>query len=289
MTIQEILEDLKVDFVRSGNPHCRPGWVQLRRCPFCGSDKYHLGINLQQTYAACWKCGGHHLAFLFQELGLSRDEAWKTFKGVNTQGIAPKRERHQISCKEPAGRGPLQANHRAYLEERRFDPDQIQKIWGIEGIGISSRLSWRLYIPVYLRAEKVSWTARSISSEAKQRYISASADEEKINHKELLYGGDYCSHSVVVCEGPTDVWRIGPGAVALFGTAFSIAQVNKLRKIPNRFVCFDNEDTAQEKAEDLCNQLSCFPGTTENIVLDAEDPGEASEKEVKLLRKVARL
>lgn len=290
MTIEEILEDMKVPFLHAGeHHHCRPGWIQLD-CPFCGKDtqRFHLGWNLALNYTNCWKCGGHHPDQVFKELGLSTRKAADLARTLDTTE-APKRERTQISYAPPGGLGPLLGPHKRYLRGRGFDWREMQKIWQIQGIGLHTRYSWRVFIPIILRDVAVSWTSRSISSKAKQRYLSASAEEEAINHKHLLYGEDYCYHSIVVVEGPTDAWRIGPGAGALFGTAFTSAQVNRIVQHPCRYICFDSSPEAQARADELASELSAFPGITENIQLDAEDPGSASEKEIRLLRKAARL
>lgn len=286
MTIQELLKDLDVDFLESGHHHCRPGWIQLKHCVFCKSDNYHLGVNVAGLFAACWRCGGHSLYNILDELGVDRIK--DTFRGLKRDYI-PRERPKRTKLKEPAGRGPLLKAHLQYLEDRGFNPDKIQRLWHIEGIGRSSRLSWRIYIPILHRETKVSWTTRAIGDRVSQRYVSASAEEEAVNHKELIYGLDYCVHSIVIVEGPTDAWAVGPGAGALFGTAFTTAQLNKLSRIPNRFVCFDSSPPAQRKALGLTLELSAFPGATQNIVLDAKDPGSATPKELRLLRKAARL
>ena len=131
----------------------------------------------------------------------------------------------------------------------------------------------------------VSWTTRSISSKVEQRYISAAEDEESVPHKTLLYGEQHCSHAVCAVEGPFDAWRVGYGAVALCGTAYERAQVQRLSKYLVRAVWFDQEPTAQAKAKKLVNELSVFPGETFLINGDSADPGSASEKEIKQVRK----
>ncbi len=132
-------------------------------------------------------------------------------------------------------------------------------------------------------------TTRAIGDRVQERYISASFEQEAVNHKTLVYGSNYCQHSVVVVEGPIDAWRVGPGAGALFGTAFTPMQVLRLTKFPYRYICFDNSSVAQARARELAEELSVFPGTTEVIELDALDPGSASKKEIQLLRKHAKL
>lgn len=292
MTIQELLSELRIDFKQAGeHHHARPGWIQIRHCPFCRSDNYHLGWNVEINYASCWRCGGHRADKVLAALGVGREKAREILRYVEP-GFVQSRERSRISVLEPKGKGPLSNVHRLYLLRRGFTMEDISglaELWQVEGIGRAAKLGWRLYIPIVYRGVRVSWTTRAVGDKVAQRYISASADEEVINHKELVYGLDFCHHSVVVVEGPLDAWKIGPGAGAVFGTMFTTAQIKKLIKIPRRYVCFDSSPDAQRRAEDLANQLACFPGITENLLIDAKDPGEASPKELKLIRKVARL
>lgn len=289
MTLQEILEELNLEFVEGGeHHHSRPGWINLD-CPWCGrgSGKFHLGYNEEKGFFSCWKCGGHHPISVLTKIGLDYQAALEFFQGRTIAGSEIDRTRRGL--KEPAGRGPLKKPHREYLRGRGFDPDQIAELWQVEGIGLHSRLAWRLYIPIILDGQRVSWTTRAIGERVAQRYVAASAQEEAIPSKSLIYGQDYCLHAIVAVEGPTDAWRIGPGAGALMGTAFTSAQVRKLAKFSNRFLIFDNSSEAQARARKLAESLSCFPGTTEVLQIDAKDPGAATPREVALVRKHARL
>lgn len=292
MTIQDILNDLKIDYLESGHHHCRSGWLQIRSCPFCHSDNYHLGWNIQKSYGVCWRCGGHSVWSIFQAFGLRAEKIKQILPHL--RATTPRRE-HEIArvsqLIEPKNKGPLQDCHISYLEERGFDPHEIARLWRVEGIGLDlwEKLSWRLYIPIQFRGETVSWTTRSIGKNNTQRYISASEDKEKLSHKKLIYGIDFCRESIIIVEGPTDAWAIGPGAGALFGTAFTPAQIRLLLDYPRRYICFDSSIEAQRKAKHLASILSVFPGSTENIVTDAKDPAESSEKEIKLIRRVAGL
>lgn len=289
MTITDLLRDRGISFLEGNHRHARPGWVQID-CPWCGqqSQKYHLGYNLALKYWNCWRCGGKHPVQVLIKLGLAREEAEEAFRSADPEFVF-KRERSRLSLKEPKGRGPLLPQHRAYLRERGYDADEMEKIWQLEGIGLHPRLQWRIYIPITQKGVRVSWTSRSISLSAKQRYISASADEEVVNHKDVVFGLDYVKASVVICEGPFDAMKIGPGATALFGTTFSTAQVNQLIQIPYRYVCFDNSPTAQMKARDLARQLSIFEGETSTLELEVKDPGELSKSEIRKLRRACHL
>lgn len=292
MRIQDILTSLGIEFFEEGgHKHARPGWLQLD-CPFCGpnSKRFHLGYNLRAGYFHCWRCRGHNPFVVLTTLGASRRDAKDFYDG---REVAPGLEdRKRKGLAEPSGRESLEEQARCalYLWERGFRPEELIRLWSLEGIGRKGgRLAWRIYIPILYKDARVSWTSRAIGDKVQQRYISASAEEEAINHKHLIYGFDYCLHSIVIVEGPTDVWKVGPGAGGLFGTAFSSAQVRKLIKFPNRVICFDNSPEAQRRAGQLAEQLAPFPGRTLNIQLEADDPGSASKKEIKQLRKIAKL
>lgn len=187
----------------------------------------------------------------------------------------------------PEGVGSLLPIHEKYLKGRRFDPEELVKVWGIKGIGLAAKLAWRVWIPIVHKGEVISWTTRGVTDD-EPRYINARPSEERLGAKEVLYGGDLVKHAMIVSEGPTDAWRLGPGAVATMGTAHSRAQVNLIAKVPKRVICFDNEKAAQDRARRLCALLDPYPGQTIRVELDAKDAGSASPKEIKALRRMLK-
>lgn len=285
MSLLENLQDAGINYVSEGeHKHARPGWVQLD-CPFCGknSQKYHLGYSLSGNYFNCWKCGGHHAVPVLAELlDISFKKAEKLWKSTEPIGYEVEDRRGTLVL--PKGIKKLQPAHIKYLKSRGFSKADA-KLWQVQGIGLAAKLAWRLFIPIHYRGEVVSWTTRAIGRNVEMRYLSASAEQEAINHKHLLYGEDFVDHAVVCVEGPLDAWKIGPGAVASCGTGFSAQQVLRLSKYPIRVICFDTEVVAQRRAEALADQLAAFPGETYNVVLDAEDAAAASDREIRTLRK----
>ena len=52
-------------------------------------------------------------------------------------------------------------------------------------------------------------------------------EKSVVNYKDILYNMDRVQgEKVVVVEGITDVWRMGDGFVASFGTTLTSAQIN---------------------------------------------------------------
>jgi len=285
MNIIEILSDHNIDHRTEGHEHCRAGWVQID-CPFCSPDtqRFRMGINLKYAYANCWHCGHKTLTYVLLKL--------LNLPVKNIKDIADKIRPEQIEQFTHTGKylppknvTELLPPHKRYLQNRGFNIKKLKRLWSIQGIGLAARLQWHIFIPIIHHGQFVSWTTRSIADHPKNKYISAGSEEEAIPHKHLLYGEDYCHHSIVVVEGPADVWAGGPGFAAIFGLSYTNQQVKRISKYPVRAICFDNEPGAQQIARKLVNDLSAFHGETYNIILDSSDPGEATTYELRRIRK----
>jgi hypothetical protein len=286
MEITDVLDRCGVPYRTAGSHHhARDGWVQMD-CPWCGlgTEKFHLGYALSSGACHCWKCGKHSVReVLVEYLGVSFGKAKELLSGVNETYTAKEINRPKTAL-IPDGVVGLQKAHRQYLRSRGYDPRVIAAVWGVGGFGPVGPLKHRLYIPIKYKAQTVSWTTRAIG-DAGLRYVSASEEEESIGHKSLLYGEDYARGSIIVHEGPLDVWATGMGAVAVCGTGYTSAQVNRLSKYPVRVLCFDSEPVAQERARALADDLSGFAGETYVVTLETgSDAGEAHPDELAELR-----
>jgi hypothetical protein len=287
MTPEEICREYNIPFRQAGEDNnVREGFIGLH-CPYCGrpDDKFYLGWNLARRFMSCWSCGFIPAAKALAELaGIPFGKARSLLGEMEPAEWETDRAALRGRYVEPPRVTTMLMPHHKYLQGRGLNSEQVERLWGVGGIGIAERLQWRLFIPILYRGERVSWTTRTIGT-GEPRYISAPAECERISAKQILYGGDYVRHTAIVCEGPFDVWAVGPGAVGLSGIGFSAAQVLALSKIPNRVVCFDAEPAAQLRARQLVDQLAPFNGRTWNAVLDAKDPAAAGEKEIRALRK----
>lgn len=281
------MSQLRIDYKRPGqHHHVSQKYVGID-CPWCspGAASYKLGIRRDGRFATCWTCGSKPVSeALARASGRSYQEVRGLLGELDRQygPAVPLRGRLVL----PDGLEPLGPPHRRYLRQRGFDPERLERLWGLQGIGIAPELAWRVFIPAVWEGRTVSWTTRSIGDENPRRYLSARPEQEALSIKEILLGGDYVRHAVIVCEGPFDAMRIGPGAVSITGLVISPAQKAWLSRIPVRVVCLDAEPAAQRRAEQLCRDLALFEGRTENVVLDAKDPGSATEREIQQLRRL---
>lgn len=285
MLLRDLLVERRVPLAPQGHHHVTPGRLQVD-CPICtpGQSRWRLGIAENGHYASCWTCGRLPLVeTLAAVLSMSFSEIRQRLHVLDEPTRREKVVRGTL--KVPKGIGDLMRIHRRYLEDRGFDPDEIAETWGVRGIGVASRLSWRLFIPAMLNGEIVSWTTRSLADRSTAKYVSAKPDEEKIGLKELLYGQDMTRHVVCVVEGPIDAWAIGPGAVATCGVVLSREQKLLIAQYPLRVICMDADKAGQRRASHLVQELSVFPGRTLNVVLDTgKDAASASKKEVRQVK-----
>lgn len=292
MELKQILQHFNIPFKQAGeHHHARAGWLQID-CPFCSKGSQRFRMGLVGVHANCWSCGQHSLVKTLMEITDESYHQLRTFvddlpKGEGESTILDKGLKHR-KLRLPNGVGKLLRLHKVYLRGRALDPHLLVQLWGIQGTGNNpGGISWAIFIPIIYQGSVVSWTCRSIGKTG-GRYTSASPDEESLNHKELLFGEDYCRHSCVVCEGPISAMSIGPGAVATFGLTYTKAQLLRISRFPVRAICFDNEPVAQQVARKLCRELEVFPGKTHNIKLSYKDANEVlckKPKEIKQLRK----
>lgn len=285
MHIKELLDEHGIPYREGGeSKHVTEGFLGID-CPYCSpsSGKFKLGYSLAHGFLSCWTCGYQRLPAVLSEITGKPEREFYPFVQHFQPTTAP-REKVQGKLQLPFGVGSLLPVHKNYLRQRGFSAKELSRLWGLMGIGLAGHLAWRLFIPIHHKGQMVSWTTRSLCGQG-VRYVNARPDQESQRAKELLFGEDYCRHACIVTEGPFDVFRIGPGAVATMGLACTPNQVEKLTRFPVRVVVYDNEPLAQVRAGKLCAQLEAFPGSTYLVQLDADDPGSASRREIQLLRR----
>jgi len=180
----------------------------------------------------------------------------------------------------PEGRTPvdqLLADHPAsqYLIGRGFDLAELSAVWGVCWVhscrNTRPNAEGRIAFPI-LRPEPpfstaadaqtvlAGWQARiipgiqpAIAPDA--RYLSAAGMQKS----SVLYGlpqARQATGPVLIAEGPTDVWRVGPGAVALLGKSMSTTQRALLvQNFPGRPIVVMLDSDARKDALEIQRQL----------------------------------
>ncbi len=276
----KLLGDFKIPFTPSER-----GWVNLQ-CPMCDDEGEHGGFS-PEGYYFCFKCGWHPvLTVLSNLLPFAKEEIKKAIRPyyLKQERILLKRQATPTAgvCRLPIGCIPFQDAHRKYLLSRNFNPDELEQTWGLKGTRHLGEYKFRIIAPIYFNGELVSYQGRDITGQASLRYKTCHKKDEVIHHKDIFYGLDYAStDKVIVCEGITDVWRFGAGAIATFGISVTPNQLLFLAKSPYEkiYVMFDTEPQAVREAEKLVRNLTGLGKEAELIKLDKGDPAGLSTSE----------
>lgn len=292
----DLLKDYGIEHTTTHH-HCTEGWVNIH-CPFCeGHKNFHLGIHLKSGACHCWRCGAHSLVdTIAAVLDISKPKAARIIRSYSEVDLEDHRKlltRPKISeVKLPSPLMDLTDKHKAFLRRRGFNPDFLIRTYGLKSIGPGGPYRYRLFIPIIYQGQVVSFTTRAVTDDPDVvRYKTCSKDNEVIHHKYIVYGFDLIpDDTVIVVEGPSDAWRLGPGAVATFGITYTFPQVMLLSKIKNVFIMFDNEPLAQQQAEKLAHDIELLSNRDVHIIsgYDASDPGSLKERDVKLIWREVR-
>lgn len=159
---------------------------------------------------------------------------------------------------------------RRYLASRDFNLSELVELWQV---GYSDRdlhakpaLRQRIVVPIYglppfgtldpaeEQFELVGWQARTIAN-AVPKYLTARG----FSKSKHLYGLPHAldgSGPVAICEGVSDVWRLGGDAVATLGKSLSRTQLQLIVTLfagRPLIVAYDRD--ADESNQQACRQL----------------------------------
>ena len=271
----DFLEDNHIDYRLEGNHHCRRGWVQIC-CPFCmsGDTNFHLGINLEEGYCNCYKCGFHSTVAVFSNfLGTKRTETRHILHGLFKN--IDKQDMKEISLRPKEvvlpGNGTMLLRAYEYLMKRFPDcADDVIRKYHLSSTGIadqyltyyktvkeqrySNKYANCIVIPNYLQGQLVSFQCGSY---VKKQYITACEYEELIPCKSFLWGIDNVpADTVIVTEAAYDAMSVGDGAVHTHGCCFTREQINELATFGKVYVAYDMDSAGESAAHQLVNQLS---------------------------------
>lgn len=187
----------------------------------------------------------------------------------------------------PDGLVVLQATHKNYLIQRGFDPDIIAETWGVQGTGRrGGEWAWRLWIPINdAEGVLVSYTSRALSDANSPRYLTLSDEKSRQPPKTILYGQHLAGDDwVFVVEGPTDAWRLGPGAVALLGSKWTPQQALALLNYKRVYILLDGDMAGQRASKALAAFLAPYGVEVEILSGFDTDPGDMSPELVSKMK-----
>jgi hypothetical protein len=255
-----------------------------------------MGYNTEENFYTCWRCGFHSTYEVLSAL-LKITDKKKLKEIINQYSLTiplVKELKTPIKAKPfklPSNSEPLQKQHKAYLENRNFDPAYLEKLWGLLGTGVYSKLDnidykFRIVIPFVWGGKVVSFDTRDITGKDPGRYKACSKERELIPHKEIIYGKQELFKSSAICvEGPTDCWRFGPFSFAVSGIKYTPYQLRLIAKTFKRVaVCFDGEEQAKVQATKMVAELK-FRGVDAFRVDIEGDPGGMGQNEADYLVK----
>jgi len=263
-------------------------------CPFCHDSGRHCGINLSSGAVSCWKCGRHTLSQTLRKVlrvsapRLSEILVRYRLKGKpRLKSSKTSETRHAEQCELPPGTNSLCQAAVRYLEGRGFDVKRLERTWGLQSTGPLGPYKFRIIAPIYLAGEMVSYQGRDYTGLQEIRYKACAEENESVHHKHTLYGLDEAdAHRVVVVEGITDVWRLGPKAVATFGSRYTSEQVQVLTQFREVFLYFDTSDEdAVAHSRSLAERLALLVDRVEVIEFGKDDPGSLEDKDARFLMK----
>jgi len=183
----------------------------------------------------------------------------------------------------------------AYLESRNFNISELSRIWNVQYCPAYSLLgtaALRIVAPICQPAswfrptgkrsevQLAGWQARYAGEPPKDvpKYIFPPGMQKS----RLLYGlpqAMMARSPVVICEGVTDVWRVGPGAVAIFGKVLSERQRSLIcHHFNGRPVVVLLDADAGNEARQIVEQLASSRGDHTALAVlppGIADPGDA--------------
>lgn len=296
--VEEYLQSKHIDYDPPGSKNVGRNSVGIQ-CPFCGDHNYsganHLGIKLDTKQWNCWICGqGRNRSFLYLVKRLENcsyrqaEEILKPFLHrdmslLPTGADLPLIQNERQFSLPAEAENRLLSMHKLYLQSRNFDAEYIFNKYQLKCVGpISKKWKFRLIAPIIFNRRTVSFLGADVTRKHNMKYKNCPINESIIPINQTLYNYDNSNkHTVIVCEGVTDVWRIDDGTVAIYRKFVTSQQMKILSTFNRVFIMLDSD--ALEAAEQLANNLAGFV-ETEIIELDDGDPADLSESDIKHLR-----
>lgn len=196
---------------------------------------------------------------------------------------------------EMVNRLPFDHPARRYLLDRGYDLDYLANTFGV---GFVERvydptqyrpLEGRIFIPIIMEGELVGWQGRwPADLKWKEVRMPKYYNLRHMAKRKMLYNFDQARRypTVVLTEGVTDVWSVGPMAVSLLGSELTGAQrdmVVTTWRGGTVVVLLDGDavDNNQVMTRELADEFQKSGGRVLSVPLPPDkDPGDLSTQAV---------
>ena len=276
------LEDKGIRHWKGPRKNISRNWIGIN-CPWCDDPSNHLGINLENNLINCWRCGKKgSIMKLLLKLEKSYNYAIRTLmKYQNDYKIKLEPIEETKEVKLP-GDNNFTKMHLDFLLKRGLNPDFVIDHYKLKACGPAGKYKFRIIIPVFVGGRLVTFTSRDITGK-RTKYMHCPSNKSIMPIKSTLYNIDRARDTVVLVEGVFDVFRLGDGSIASFGTELTKNQISLLLKkeIKNIFIMFDSD--AIDKAKKVAATISTLFDHVEIIKLKEGDAANLSEEDAKIL------
>jgi hypothetical protein len=192
---------------------------------------------------------------------------------------------------------------REYLLQRRFSIEELSTRHLVRFVPaggqytdpltgeVKAMFDDRILMPQVQHRRIIGWQARSLDPmQRKYRYLNPSGSRKS----QWLYNFDSALRypNIVLMEGPTNVWRVGPDSMAIFGKSLSEFQIQLLRTAFGydglAVLCLD-ADTFEKgldlRGAETLRMLNVFPRGVAVLRLDPDigDPADHSHLRMRQL------
>lgn len=269
-------------------------------CPKCGDRRFRLHVNHSygmRDLATGVRFGKYMLHCFNEGCDLPDfDDYLKVYLNKDIPVVAQSSGPVEIRPADAPGKcstlGALKQDGvvRTYLKRRNFDIEELERDF-LVGYCYEADERWpvmngRIVAPVYYYDTMVGWQGRTIDPGIEPKYYTMPGFPKS----QVLYNYDRARRKplVIVCEGVTDVWRVGECGVCVFGHEISGIQSRLIHYTWSGgavVILLDSRDpVAQGNARDwveMARKTGAFLGGAANVVLpNHDDPADMTRNEL---------
>jgi DNA primase len=290
--IKQYLRDRNIRFESSGR-NITTGWIGLN-CPFCGDRSTHFGISNVGTFN-CWVCGEtgtiiKYIAEIEKCRYSTAESIFERYKTDEKQFLA--QSEPVYTCEWPKGiQEKWPQVNLDYLLMRGFKPEEVIEKYHLRPTHIGGDYPYSIIAPVFINNEMVNYVVIDVHRGKygrRSKYENCQNAKAVVPIKSCLYNIDLVNTpNMVIVEGIIDAWKVGDGAVATFGTAFTEVQLlHILKRKPKKiFIIYDAEPQALSSAREMACDLASICKKVEIIRLrNGTDPGDFSRDDTEQIR-----